>query len=225
MLEHNYAIRSKRDGRRRTFESDELFLEKSSKKEHRKNNSFNLPNIQNLNLIDISSSIDTNKKAILPIKKTNCFLSHNWGENKINHMKVSIINKALEKRGLSTWFDENEMEGNIRYKMAEGIDNTNCVIVFITKQYRDKVNGIDMKDNCKYEFTYGVNQLGSQNMIPVVMEADMRNTYEWKGELGAALGSMLYIDFTEDQINSTDKLEKKYDDLYNMIINIIEKYY
>jgi hypothetical protein len=102
--------------------------------------------------------------------------------------------------------------------MAEGIDNTKCIVVFITREYRDKVNGIDMKDNCKYEFTYAMNQLGSQNMIPVIMEKEMRETNKWKGELGAALGSMLYVDLSVDV-----EIEKKYDELYKRIRHVIHR--
>jgi hypothetical protein len=159
---------------------------------------------------------------IVHSKQTDCFLSHNWGDNNINHNKVYIINKAIQKRGYTTWFDENEMDGNIRFKMAEGIDNTKIVIVFITKQYRDKVNGLDMKDNCKYEFTYAMNQLGSQNMIPVIMEPEMRDTHKWKGELGAALGSMLFVDISDEHL-SENELEKKYDEICKHIYNILNR--
>jgi hypothetical protein len=239
MIEHKYAIKSKKEAQRRKTENDEtlymkesnyLYIDSSlfSEVHERKYKSYSKSKILNE---DIQNSIDS-QKTILPniypninnyLKKSDCFLSHNWGESKSNHKKVALINKALQKRGLITWFDENEIEGNIRYKMAEGIDNTMCVLVFITKEYRDKVNGIDMKDNCKYEFTYAVNQLGSQNMLPVVMEKDMCNTHEWKGELGAALGSMLYIDFTDEKLKNHIELEKKYDDLYNIIKKFIKK--
>jgi hypothetical protein len=148
--------------------------------------------------------------------QTDCFLSHNWGEKQENHEKVKIINEALKTRGLKTWLDENKIDGNIRYKMAEGIDNTKCVVVFITKEYRDKVNGIDMKDKCKYEFTYAMNQLGSQNMIPVIMEPEMRENHKWKGELGAALGSMVFVDLSVET-----NIETKYDELYKRIRNVI----
>jgi len=152
------------------------------------------------------------------IIETDCFLSHNWGANKENHVLVANINHELTKRGLKTWFDEEKIEGNIRYKMAEGIDNTKCVVVFITKEYRDKVNGIDMRDNAKYEFTYSMTQHGSQYMIPVIMDADMRDTKKWKGELGAALGSILYVDLSDPT-----ELDKKYDDLYKRINHIATK--
>jgi endonuclease YncB( thermonuclease family) len=152
--------------------------------------------------------------------QSDCFLTHNWGEKNINHEKVKLVNNALKNRGLNTWFDENQLTGNIRFKMAEGIDNTKCAIVFITREYRDKVNGIDMKDNCKYEFSYAVNQLGPQNMIPVIMDQEMKDQKKWKGELGAALGSMMYLDLTcEKEL----ELEKKYDELCKRVKHIIYK--
>jgi len=177
-----------------------------------KNNFLPLINVKDVNLNSSSSSII----------ETDCFLSHNWGENKKNHYLVAKINSELVKRGLKTWFDEDKIEGNIRYKMAEGIDNTKCVIVFITKEYRDKVNGIDMRDNAKYEFTYAVNQHGAQYMVPVIMESEMKEIHKWKGELGAALGSILYVDLSDSQL-SEDDLNAKYDELYKKIKHIINK--
>jgi endonuclease YncB( thermonuclease family) len=171
--------------------------------------------LSNMNNLNRPSSNSSNS-----LIQTHCFLTHNWGEKNINHEKVKLVNYALKYRGLNTWFDENQLSGNIRFKMAEGIDNTKCAIVFITKEYRDKVNGIDMKDNCKYEFSYAVNQLGPQNMIPVIMDHDLKDQKKWKGELGAALGCMMYIDLTcETEL----ELEQKYDELCKRIKHIIYK--
>ena len=222
LLKHNFAIKCENGKKRRVTESDsqiksikqilpnnniEKVLEYSSKYfPSKKQNNYILPIIQQKNRpISSSSTI-----------QTDCFLSHNWGEKHKNHEMVSEVNMALKKRGLNTWFDENKIDGNIRYKMAEGIDNTKCVVVFITKEYRDKVNNMDMKDNCKYEFTYAMNQLGSQNMVSVIMEPEMKETNKWKGELGAALGSMLFVDFSSLSLSEIE-LEKKYDELYKRI--------
>jgi len=218
LLNNDYVFSCKNERKRRVSESDSHAYD---------NIKVTLPNI---NISIESSSVKKKETFILPSilierpntastsLETDCFLSHNWGDKNINHENVKNINEILKKKGLKTWFDENKIDGNIRYKMAEGIDNTTCFIVFITSEYRDKVNGIDMKDNCKYEFTYAMNQLGSQNMIPVIMEKEMRETNKWKGELGAALGSMLYVDFSVDV-----EIEKKYDELYKRIQKVIYK--
>lgn len=223
LLKNDYVVSCKNNNKRRVSESDshnydktKLLLPKlnvsiesilESSLSSQKKNNYLLPSIERQNT----------DNTLLTIQ-TDCFLSHNWGENHINHLKVKTINDILKQRGLKTWLDENKIDGNIRFKMAEGIDNTKCIVVFITREYRDKVNGIDMKDNCKYEFTYAMNQFGSQNMIPVIMEPEMRETNKWKGELGAALGSMLYIDFTVES-----EIEKKYDELYKRIRHVIHR--
>jgi len=220
LLQNDYVFSCKNERRRRRVsESDSHAYDKSK---------ILLPKINHsIESILQSSSYKIETFVLPPIERpttastsfeTDCFLSHNWGEKSMNHEKVKIINEALKQKGIKTWLDENKIDGNIRYKMAEGIDNTKCFIVFITREYRDKVNGIDMKDNCKYEFTYAMNQLGSQNMIPVIMEKEMRETNKWKGELGAALGSMLYVDFSVEI-----EIEKKYDELYKRIRHVIHR--
>ena len=234
-LQHKYTSVSKNGKRRRLSESDS-----HAHDNHRKSKVI-LPNIYP-SILDSSFTSSSPKQKdnyILPelllaeirpssssssTIQTDSFLSHNWGENKTNHHLVANINVALKKRGISTWFDENKIDGSIRFKMAEGIDNTKCILVFITREYREKVNGIDMKDNCKYEFTYAVNQLGAQNMIPVIMEPEMKDAHKWKGELGAALGSMLYIDFSSAIISNTlEEIEKKYDELHRRIQHLLNR--
>lgn len=232
LVKNNYGVRSKNGKKRRMSESDSILSLPSLESvkpfysckdiipEHTNTNTlsidnFILPSIQrqNTNLSTASTSI-----------KTDCFLSHNWGEQNKNHHFVKRVNLELQKRGLKTWFDENQMDGNIRFRMAEGIDNTKCVVVFITKEYRDKVNGIDMTDNCKYEFSYAMNQLGSQNMIPVVLETEMRDTKKWKGELGAALGSMMYVDLSQASLMKEETmLELKYEDISRKIRKMVER--
>jgi hypothetical protein len=67
--------------------------------------------------------------------RTDVFLTHDWGKElgQDNHARVSIINTALQERGLRTWFDGEQMSGNIKKKMASGIDSAQCVLVFITR--------------------------------------------------------------------------------------------
>jgi len=43
-------------------------------------------------------------------RRKDCFLSHDWATDN-NHARVGIINQALQKRGLTTWFDEEQMQG------------------------------------------------------------------------------------------------------------------
>ena len=116
-----------------------------------------------------------------------------------NHARVSRLNTSLQSRHITTWFDTDKMSGNIRDKMAEGISNTQTVIVCITERYLLKVNGLDARDNCKFELDYAFMHLGSRKLIPVVMEPRMKNTGNWQSGVGKAmLSGILYVDMSSD---------------------------
>jgi hypothetical protein len=98
-------------------------------------------------------------RAITPLKlpegKYHVFLTHDWGEAGKNHHRVSRINEILKsKYGLTTWFDQDRMDGDVRITMTEGIENSLTMIVFITERYQRKVieGGSDSRDNCKVGF-------------------------------------------------------------------------
>jgi hypothetical protein len=169
--------------------------------------------------------------AILPRIKSNSsptqvFLSHDWGEDRQNHLKVAMINDALKNKGLSTWFDEERMHGDMIDRIIEGIDNTQSVAVFITKQYQDKVNGNNFLDYCHNEFRYtrNRNHLGPAKMIPIVMDSTVdKDPGEWKKAIGGALGGHLYIDFSDVNFMDSTSLNEKVDKLYNGIMELIAK--
>ena len=168
---------------------------------------------------------------------TDVFLSNNWGTDELgrdNHQRVSIINKELKRIDYKTWFDEDKMSGDIDDRMAEGIENSKCVIVFMTKKYHDKVNGKIANDNCKLEFSHAKRTKTSDKMLAVVMEPCMTNTKEWKGQVGMHLGGKIYIDMTKNVANETylrKQMGKLQNELWTMGIkpmnntneNMIEK--
>ena len=129
------------------------------------------------------------------------FLSHNWGKDdsgRDNHYRVSLINKELKKIGYQTWFDADRMTGDIVKQMSQGIEETKGVLVFITRQYLDKVTGEDASDNCKLEFEYATRNKTSSKMIAVIMEKSMSNSCKWTGSVGMHLGGKIYVDMTGD---------------------------
>ena len=137
---------------------------------------------------------------------TDVFLSHNWGEDedgRDNHKRVSFINEELKTRGYKTWFDEEKMAGNIDEKMAQGIDQTKGVIIFITRRYYEKVNGENAGDNCKKEFHYASKVKTRAKMVPVVMEKSMRDSDSWSGLVGINLRGEMYVDMSGDMENKT----------------------
>jgi hypothetical protein len=130
--------------------------------------------------------------------KYDAFLSHNWGENNINHQQVGMINNYLKSAGLRTWFDEENMSGNaVMHDMAKGIDESRKVIVFITAGYMAKVESDNRTDNCQLEFSYSTRTKGGAlNMIPVIMEPGLRDVSRWTGPVGLVLGGALYFDLS-----------------------------
>jgi hypothetical protein len=99
------------------------------------------------------------------------FMSHDWGlesEGYPNHKRVIRIDEELRKRGLRTWLDVDQMSGDIRNRMTEGIDNTKCFLAFITDNYYNKVNNKDNRDSCRFEFNYAFTHKGGTNMLAVM---------------------------------------------------------
>ena len=87
------------------------------------------------------------------------FLSHNWGAGSSNHFKVSIINERLKDREYITWFDGDKMFGNTTIAMANGIERSRLALVFITREYMNKINGKGPRgpnDACFLEFRYAL---------------------------------------------------------------------
>lgn len=104
--------------------------------------------------------------------------------------------------------------------MVAGIDNAQCVVVFITKRYTEKVAGDNAEDNCQLEFNYAALRKTATRMVSVVMEERMRNTRTWGGEVAMVLGGRLYVDLCGDLSDDT-YLNKKADELYEAITGII----
>lgn len=155
-------------------------------------------------------------------KSFHAFLTHNWSTNQDgcnNHEIVSKINKELQSYGVKTWFDEERMIGTIKKTMADGIEQSAVVVVFITQTYIDKVNQGNSQDNCYYEFGLADRRLGSSHMIPVCMEKRLQDPNTWTGIVGGSLGGNLYVDMTDHSNNAIFK--QKCIELKNMILTII----
>eukprot|EP00300_Choanocystis_sp_HF-7_P002192 c11700_g1_i2.p1 GENE.c11700_g1_i2~~c11700_g1_i2.p1 ORF type:complete len:308 (+),score=65.10 c11700_g1_i2:453-1376(+) len=138
------------------------------------------------------------------------FLTHNWGpdqEDRDNHARVVQIASLLRtQHNLNVWIDEVQMTGDIVQQMIDGIDNSACVVVFITRKYCDKVNSRDARDNCRKEFNYAcrVGHITAEGMIPVVMESGMTNTTDWGGRILMEIGDFLYVPMTTDEEIATN---------------------
>jgi hypothetical protein len=138
---------------------------------------------------------------------TTAFLSHEWGQDSYstNHKRVSALNDELRKQGVITWFDSDQLSGDVMSQIVAGIDRTKLVVVFITKGYLSKVAQPDDSkvDYCRLEFKYAVRRKGPEKMLVVVMDPDLLNPSTWVGPVGAVLGDMLYINYSKDELLSS----------------------
>ena len=141
------------------------------------------------------------------------FLSHNWGTGTCasqktvdNHARVKEINRLLQQKGVSTWFDEEKMHGNIKRDMSSGILHSCCFISFITQKYVDKVNGTNAEDNCQLEFNFAALTKTADQMIAVVLEKEMRDPHVWGSQVSIVLGGRLYVDMVEITDETINKL-------------------
>jgi len=151
----------------------------------------------------------------VPVKKKDSFLSYNWGKNGSNREKVQRINDALKSRGIVTWFDsQGDMEGLLDSAMAEGIDNSSVIIVFLTSEYIRKCTIPD--DNCAKEFRFAMLRHGVLGIIPVVMEKSLLNQKTWRGTVGLNLGNSIYVDATKN----ANQFNEFVDELSNRIIKM-----
>uniref|UniRef100_A0A7M5V3G2 TIR domain-containing protein n=1 Tax=Clytia hemisphaerica TaxID=252671 RepID=A0A7M5V3G2_9CNID len=141
------------------------------------------------------AAASTSPEKLNSCVKTDVFLSHDWGEDGTNHKKVEKINEAIKGLGYVTWFDNERMVGNVREQMANGIENTQCFIAFITKRYHEKVVCGTDRDNCRAEFDYASTKVPT---VAVLLDPSMENTNDWKGNVGLTLGTKLYIDLSGD---------------------------
>ena len=148
---------------------------------------------------------------------TDIFLSHNWGEDESgrdNHERVSLINRELQKMGYQTWFDVEDMRGGVVEKMSQGIEQSKGVIVFITRRYHEKVNGMNASDNCQLEFNYASRKKTRLKMVAVVMESCMVDTNRWTGSIGMHLGGEMFVEMSGD-LNNKSYLRKQMKILQN----------
>ena len=100
--------------------------------------------------------------------------------------------------------------------MAEGIDHTNTVLIFLTQNFINKVNGKDHHDNCHLEFLYAARTKSRGRLVPVVMEPELRDCSLWTGVIGMYLRGKMYIDMSGD-INNVVYLNERIDELCEML--------
>jgi hypothetical protein len=122
------------------------------------------------------------------------FISHAWDEDdegRDNHARAKRLNEGLQKLKVKTWFDDEQMQGNILQRMAEGIKRSAVVLICVTRKYMEKVD--QNTGNCKLEFNYAYKKRTPLCMLPVVMEEKHDRHCGLGRSLGPGAGESLVL--------------------------------
>lgn len=135
-------------------------------------------------------------------KRYNLFLSHDWGTDQQNHHKVGRLYLELQKLGVTAWFDEVNLKGEMVNGLLEGMKICDYFVMFVTKAYHDKAIGkITMPgrvNGVKIEVDTAIKSfLPNEKIITVVTEVSMKNEAKWEGKL-EMLSGYKYIDYCND---------------------------
>jgi hypothetical protein len=123
------------------------------------------------------------------------FLSHDWGQDNVNHKKVKYIASLLETRDLKPWFDDSNITGNMR--VADAIRKSQCFVIFLTSEYNEMIKrGYEDKSWCYWEFSCACYALSPMNILVVVLEEEMTKRQTWAPALQFITASSLYFDLS-----------------------------
>jgi len=139
---------------------------------------------------DTSTVVGPELNPVRGVFQYDVYISHTWGKDdagRDNHARAKHLNASLRSLGFTTWFDDEQMQGNIHSEMARGIEGSVVILICVTQHYM-KMVADNADSNCKFEFGYAMRKRTTLNMMPIVMEESMANTSMWRGSLGMTLG-------------------------------------
>jgi len=156
---------------------------------------------------------------------TDAMMSYESGidaHGRYNQDRVKQVAKFLRERGFLVWLGDDEAKrfGCIfdpKERSREGIENTQVVLVFVTKRYSDLLErhlhahvninldsgagsaGGDTSELCGFEFEYALGFRGSnylRALVPCAMENNMTDKRNWGPRLREALGQRFLVDLS-----------------------------
>jgi len=136
---------------------------------------------------------------------------------------MMAVNESLKSKGIVTWFDSEQIDGDMVMQTTDGIDKSACVLVAISQRYMTKVDGKDDNDSCKIEFQYAQRKKNISKMVPIPIETRCLNPQEWSGSVGALLGGQLYHANLAFDIEDSHRFEAEIDKIVQRIANICSK--
>eukprot|EP00607_Mallomonas_marina_P008566 CAMPEP_0182418234 /NCGR_PEP_ID=MMETSP1167-20130531/2726_1 /TAXON_ID=2988 /ORGANISM="Mallomonas Sp, Strain CCMP3275" /LENGTH=423 /DNA_ID=CAMNT_0024592357 /DNA_START=10 /DNA_END=1278 /DNA_ORIENTATION=- len=125
-----------------------------------------------------------------------------------NDSKISRVLEGLKQKNIKTWFDGEHKEPDIATK----INKSQVAIVFMTEIYQNGINHENDENKCKIEYNLISKSMSEDRIIPVILDAAMRDNKSW---------SSPYMDFV-DESNHSQFLDILLLSLHKMIIPISE---
>lgn len=83
-----------------------------------------------------------------------------------------------------------------------------CVLVFLTEEYIERVNDEDVEERCETEFFYAITSKSKAKVIPIVLDAKCRSSDTWGPKVGPALEGLEVIDLTGNLSNQKYLIER-----------------
>ncbi|KAK3586247.1 hypothetical protein CHS0354_001292 [Potamilus streckersoni] len=149
---------------------------------------------------DILDNVHNSKKAKEHTqRKGHIKISYNWAHQKL----ILKIKDILKNNGYSVWIDKVNMGDNLDDSMAEGVENSEIILVCMSKKYKTS-------KNCKREAQYAVKK--DKKIFLLKLEKN----FEADGWLGLITARELYYD-----VSSKNKFKEN----MNALLNALKKYY
>lgn len=131
------------------------------------------------------------------------FAAHDWGVDGHNHARVEVVVEGLRTRGVHVWFDRDHMKRNIVDAMCNGIQDSDVILVFVTRNYIAKAASENDSDNVRREFFFAYHHCPERMMA---IRFDKELPAQWAGPVGMALGCQMYTDVSTVTERALDAL-------------------
>jgi len=118
-------------------------------------------------------------------ERTHVFLSHDMETDELgrdNYERMERVNAWLKSRGIVTWFRGDRRRPPALQQHFHAIDRCGLVVVFVTKAYCDKVQGLHGEiDQVRREYNACCHLKTYKFMVSVVQEPRCRDVWRWQG--------------------------------------------
>jgi hypothetical protein len=94
------------------------------------------------------------------VHKYDAFLSHTWNkepayQDHLYHDRVEVVASVMKQHGSIPWIDHNQNGYGgrpLRYSLLHGMLASDTFVIFLCKEYYNKINSRNMSDDCCFEF-------------------------------------------------------------------------